>query len=153
VPSSTVLILAAGRGTRMRSATPKLAHDLCGRPLLAWPLAAARDAGASRIVVVVGADGPPAGVLDERVQIAVQERALGTADAVAAAAALIDRDGVTIVISGDVPLVAPDLLRALADAHAASGAAATMVTTVLEDPAGYGRQGPGRPLPAARGLH
>jgi bifunctional UDP-N-acetylglucosamine pyrophosphorylase/glucosamine-1-phosphate N-acetyltransferase len=139
MPSSTVLILAAGRGTRMRSATPKLAHDLCGRPLLAWPLAAARDAGASRIVVVVGADGPPAGVLDEQVEIAVQERALGTADAVAAATALIERDGVTIVLSGDVPLVAPDLLRALADAHRASGAAATMVTTVLEDPGGYGR--------------
>jgi bifunctional UDP-N-acetylglucosamine pyrophosphorylase/glucosamine-1-phosphate N-acetyltransferase len=139
VPSSTVLILAAGRGTRMRSATPKLAHDLCGRPLLAWPLAAARDAGASRIVVVVGAEGPPAGVLDEQVEIAVQERALGTADAVAAAAALIERDGVTIVLSGDVPLVAPELLRTLADVHAASGAAATMVTTVLEDPAGYGR--------------
>ncbi len=134
-----MLILAAGRGTRMRSATPKLAHDLCGRPLLAWPLAAARESGAGRIVVVVGADGPPGGVLDEGVQIAVQERALGTADAVAAAAALIERDGVTIVLSGDVPLVSPELLRELAAAHAASGAAATMVTTVLADPAGYGR--------------
>ena len=56
MPALTVVILAAGRGTRMRSNTPKLAHDLCGRPLLAWPLEAARAAGAGRIVVVVGGD-------------------------------------------------------------------------------------------------
>jgi bifunctional UDP-N-acetylglucosamine pyrophosphorylase/glucosamine-1-phosphate N-acetyltransferase len=69
----------------------------------------------------------------------VQERPLGTADAVAAAAPAIGRDDVAIVLSGDVPLVEAGLLRELAGAHAASGAAATMLTTVLEDPSGYGR--------------
>jgi len=162
MPAVTVVILAAGRGTRMRSATPKLAHDLCGRPLLAWPLAAARAAGAARVVVVIGpggdlietigaaapaapaAGGDPSaaagsGAWGDGVELAVQREPLGTADAVASAAAAIDRDGVVIVLAGDVPLVAPELLRALAEAHEASGAAATMVTARLDDPSGYGR--------------
>ncbi len=137
--ASTVVILAAGRGTRMHSATPKLAHELCGRPLLAWPVAAAQAAGAGRVVVVVGADDALAELIGEGVEVAVQQQALGTADAVAAAAGLIDRDGVVIVLAGDVPLVEADLLRELGDQHRASDAVATMVTAVLGDPAGYGR--------------
>ena len=139
MPASTVVILAAGRGTRMRSATPKLAHELCGRPLLAWPVEAALAAGAARVVVVVGADDGLAGLLGEGVEVAVQQQPLGTADAVAAAAGLIDRDGVVIVLAGDVPLVEAELLRELGDQHRASDAVATMVTAVLADPAGYGR--------------
>jgi bifunctional UDP-N-acetylglucosamine pyrophosphorylase/glucosamine-1-phosphate N-acetyltransferase len=144
--SDTVVILAAGRGTRMRSATPKLAHELCGRPLLTWPLEAARDATEGRIVVVVGPDDGLAGTIDAwrdraggRLELAIQPEALGTADAVAAAADLIERDGVVIVLAADVPLVGADVLRELAAAHRASGAAATMLTAVLDDPRGYGR--------------
>ena len=75
MPSSTVVILAAGRGTRMRSATPKLAHDLCGRPLLAWPLAAARDAGAQpRSSSSSAATGRPVACSATDVEIAVQEQ-------------------------------------------------------------------------------
>jgi bifunctional UDP-N-acetylglucosamine pyrophosphorylase/glucosamine-1-phosphate N-acetyltransferase len=138
----TVVILAAGRGKRMRSSRPKLAHDLCGRPLLAWPVQAARAAGARRLVVVVGPDDGLAEVLGELgdgVETAVQPQPLGTADAVVSAAGRIERDAVVIVLSGDVPLVEPELLRALADAHTAAHAAATMVTAVLGDPRGYGR--------------
>ena len=138
----TVVILAAGRGTRMRSAKPKLAHDLCGRPLLAWPVQAAKDAGAERVIVVVGPDDELGGVLGDSVEgleQAVQSEPLGTADAVSAAAARIERDAVVIVLAGDVPLVEPELLRDLAAAHARAGAAATMVTAVLADPSGYGR--------------
>jgi bifunctional UDP-N-acetylglucosamine pyrophosphorylase/glucosamine-1-phosphate N-acetyltransferase len=147
--ASTVVILAAGRGTRMRSATPKLAHDLCGQPLLAWPVRAARAAGARRVVLVVGPADMCAGTLAEPpdalpawaegVEVAVQREALGTADAVAAAAGKIDRHGVVIVLAGDVPLIEPELLRELGTAHAASKAVATMVTAVLDDPRGYGR--------------
>src|SRR5579871_3543715 len=113
MPFSTVVILAAGRGTRMRSATPKLAHDLCGQPLLAWPIAAARAAGAQRTIVVVGRDGPPIAELGDGVDVAVQERPLGTADAVAAAASQIERDAVVIVLAGDVPLVEAAMLQEL----------------------------------------
>jgi len=137
--ASTVVILAAGRGTRMRSATPKLAHELCGRPLLAWPVEAAQAAGARRVVVVVGPDDGLSGLLDGGVELAVQQEPLGTADAVAAAAGLIEHDDVVIVLAGDVPLVEAELLRDLGDQHRAADAVATMVTAVLADPAGYGR--------------
>ena len=143
---STVVILAAGRGTRMRSATPKLAHDLCGRPLLAWPVAAARASGARRVVVVVSPQDEPGGELIAAasgwaadLELAVQREPLGTADAVAAASGQIERDGVAIVLAGDVPLIEAELLRDLGRAHRGSDAAATMVTAVLDDPRGYGR--------------
>jgi bifunctional UDP-N-acetylglucosamine pyrophosphorylase/glucosamine-1-phosphate N-acetyltransferase len=136
---ATVVILAGGSGTRMRSAVPKLAHDLCGRPLLQWPIAAAREAGAAVIVVVVPPGDALAGVLPDDVLTAVQEVARGTADAVAAAAGAIARDAVVIVLAGDVPLIEPQLLAQLEQTHVAAGAAATMVTAVVADPSGYGR--------------
>ncbi len=102
-----VVILAAGYGTRMRSATPKLLHPLCGRPLIEWPVAAALEAGAGRVVVVQSPDGTLASVLGDRVSYAVQPQARGTADAVRCAAELIDRDAPVIVLAGDVPLITP----------------------------------------------
>ncbi len=135
----TVVILAAGQGTRMRSKLPKVLHDLCGRPLIDWSIAAAREAGARRIVVVAGPGGELAGVLDDDVVLAVQAEAHGTGDAVRAAAAEIDPDAEIVVLAGDVPLVTGRFIHELADAHAAGGAAATMATMVLADPRGYGR--------------
>ena len=123
----------------MRSSTPKLLHQLCGRAIIAWPVAAARAAGASKIVVVEGPDRPLADSLDGEVLTAVQENPLGTADAVKAAAAHIDPDGTIIVMNGDHPLVRAETLAGLAETHARSGAAATLATAVLEDPSGYGR--------------
>ncbi|MGH2915363.1 MAG: bifunctional UDP-N-acetylglucosamine diphosphorylase/glucosamine-1-phosphate N-acetyltransferase GlmU [Solirubrobacteraceae bacterium] len=136
-----VVILAAGQGTRMRSAVPKLLHPLCGRPLVSWPVRAARDCGAARVVVVDSPQRPLAPALGEGIEVAVQERPLGTADAVRAAlAALSDASvGPVIVINGDAPLVTAQTLRGLADAHARNGAAATIATMVLDDPSGYGR--------------
>ena len=86
VPEPTVVILAAGEGTRMRSAVPKVLHPLCGRPLIAWPVQAARDAGAGRVIVV---DNPKRRLEDhlpDGVEVAIQEEPRGTGDAVAAAA-------------------------------------------------------------------
>ena len=135
----------------MRSATPKLLHPICGRPMIGWPVAAARAAGASKIVVVdnprrrlepelVRPDADPsAAPATAAVVVAIQEQPRGTADAVAAAAPEFAGAGTVIVVNGDVPLIAPDTLRALAQAHAASGLAATMATVVLADPSGYGR--------------
>jgi bifunctional UDP-N-acetylglucosamine pyrophosphorylase/glucosamine-1-phosphate N-acetyltransferase len=123
----------------MRSAVPKLLHPLCGRPMVGWPVAAARDAGAAKIVVVDGPDLSLAPSLEDDVVVSVQARPLGTADAVRAAAEQIDPDGTVVVLSGDVPLITPQTIRGLAQAHARSGAAATIVTAVLADPTGYGR--------------
>ncbi|HEY5197649.1 MAG TPA: bifunctional UDP-N-acetylglucosamine diphosphorylase/glucosamine-1-phosphate N-acetyltransferase GlmU [Solirubrobacteraceae bacterium] len=135
----TVVILAAGVGSRMRSNLPKVLHDLCGRPMVAWPIAAAVEAGVGRVVVVGGPGRELEGHLPEGVRLAVQAQARGTGDAVRAAAAEIDRDGDVIVLSGDVPLVTAEFIAGLAGAHAASRAAATMATMVLPDPTGYGR--------------
>jgi bifunctional UDP-N-acetylglucosamine pyrophosphorylase/glucosamine-1-phosphate N-acetyltransferase len=132
VNAPIVVILAAGQGTRMRSRTPKVLHDLCGQPMIAWPVAAAREAGAERIVVVDGPQQPLAPMLGEEVEIAVQPEPNGTGGAVAAAAQSIRPDRPDVVLSGDVPLVS-------AQAHAGQGAAATVATTTLDDPAGYGR--------------
>jgi bifunctional UDP-N-acetylglucosamine pyrophosphorylase/glucosamine-1-phosphate N-acetyltransferase len=135
----TIVILAAGQGTRMRSATPKVLHPLCGRPLVLWPVEAARAAGAGRIIVVDSAARPLAGHLPDDVVLAVQEQPNGTADAVEAAVAAMPEDGPVVILSGDVPLVTADFIRDLLDAHAESGAAGTMATMELDDPAGYGR--------------
>ena len=139
VAAPVVVILAAGQGTRMRSATPKLLHEVCGRAIIAWPVAAARAAGARRIVVVEGPERPLGATLDGEVTFAVQEQPRGTADAVRAAAAHIDPASTVIVLNGDHPLITGGTLTGLAEAHARSGAAATLATAVLEDPSGYGR--------------
>jgi bifunctional UDP-N-acetylglucosamine pyrophosphorylase / glucosamine-1-phosphate N-acetyltransferase len=135
----TVVILAAGKGSRMRSALPKVLHALCGRPLVHWPIHAARDAGAGRIVVVDAATRPLDGHLPEDVVLAVQERPNGTADALEAALPAVPEDGAVVVLSGDVPLVTAAFVRDLLSAHAAAGAAATMATMVLDEPGEYGR--------------
>ena len=139
VAAPVVVILAAGQGTRMRSAIPKLLHEVCGRAIIAWPVAAARAAGARRIVVVEGPERPLGATLDGEVTFAVQEQPRGTADAVRAAAAHIDPASTVIVLNGDHPLITGGTLTGLAEAHARSGAAATLATAVLEDPSGYGR--------------
>jgi bifunctional UDP-N-acetylglucosamine pyrophosphorylase/glucosamine-1-phosphate N-acetyltransferase len=143
-PAPTVLILAAGQGTRMRSATPKVLHDLCGLPMVLWPVRAALAAGAARVVVVDSPARAIEPVLPEGVELAVQPEPNGTGGAVAAAMERLDASGgpvkgTVIVLSGDVPLIDAEAVRELAEAHEHSGAPATMVTSVLADPSGYGR--------------
>lgn len=123
----------------MRSQTPKVLHEICGRPMVLWPVAAARQAGAGRVVVVDGPDRALAGVLPDGVEIAVQERANGTGGAAIAAAPHIDPDVPVAILSGDVPLVDAGSISALVQAHLASGSCATVASTVLDDPSGYGR--------------
>jgi bifunctional UDP-N-acetylglucosamine pyrophosphorylase / glucosamine-1-phosphate N-acetyltransferase len=135
----TVVILAAGKGSRMRSALPKVLHPLCGRPLVHWPIHAAREAGAGRVVVVDSAARPLDGHLPDDVVLAVQQQANGTADALESAMDAFPGDGAVVVLSGDVPLMTADFVRDLVAAHAASGAAATMATMVLDEPGEYGR--------------
>lgn len=139
VSSPTVVIMAGGQGTRMRSRVPKVLHPICGRAMALWPVHAALEAGARRVVVVGGPDRALEPVLPEGAILAVQERPLGTGDAVRSAAEHIGADETVIVLSGDVPLVTAAAIAAFARAHEASGARATMATMVLDDPTGYGR--------------
>jgi bifunctional UDP-N-acetylglucosamine pyrophosphorylase/glucosamine-1-phosphate N-acetyltransferase len=144
-PAPTVLILAAGQGTRMRSATPKVLHELCGLPMVLWPVRAALAAGAARVVVVDSPARAIEPVLPQGVELAVQPEPNGTGGAVAAAIERLDAssdgpaEGTVIVISGDVPLIGAEAVRELAEAHERNGAPATIVTSVLADPSGYGR--------------
>ena len=139
MPGLTVVILAAGQGTRMRSQTPKVLHDLCGRPLLRWPIAAALEAGAEKIVVVDSPRRALEGHLPDGVALAVQAKPNGTGGAVQAGMGEVQPGATLVVLHGDVPLVTADTIAELVGAHSEQGVAATMVTMVLEDPTGYGR--------------
>jgi bifunctional UDP-N-acetylglucosamine pyrophosphorylase / glucosamine-1-phosphate N-acetyltransferase len=139
VPAPTVVIIAAGEGTRMRSSLQKVLHPLCGRPLISWPVEAARSAGAEPVVVV---DNPKRRLEDhlpEGVVTAIQEQPNGTGDAVAAAREHIAPDATVVVMNGDVPLITPETLDDVVEAHESAGAAATITTMELDDPSGYGR--------------
>ena len=135
----TVVVLAAGEGTRMRSAVPKMLHEICGRPMVQWPIRAAIEAGAGRVVVVGGPGGELDGALPDGAELAVQREPRGTGDAVLAAAERLEGDAPVLVVNGDTPLVTPQLLAAVLQAHTSSGAAATIATVELDDPTGYGR--------------
>ena len=139
VTAPVVVILAAGQGTRMRSAVPKLLHPLCGRPIIEWSVAAARAAGAAKVVVVDGPERRLEQALNGTVSLAVQEKPLGTADALRAAIDQIGGEDTVVVVNGDAPLVTAESLRALVASHESSGAAGTIATMVLDDPSGYGR--------------
>src|SRR3954452_10176740 len=137
VSAPTVVIIAAGEGTRMRSALPKVLHPLCGRPLILWPVTAAQEAGAGTVVVV---DNPKRRLEDwlpDGVEVAVQPEPDGTGGAGAAERADSDPEATVVVINGDVPLITPEAIRALTDAHDASDASATMATMEPENPAQY----------------
>jgi bifunctional UDP-N-acetylglucosamine pyrophosphorylase/glucosamine-1-phosphate N-acetyltransferase len=123
----------------MHSRTPKALHELCGRPMALWPVCAAQRAGASRVVVVDAPQKSLEAVLPEGVVLAVQSQPDGTGGAVRAASSHIEPERTVVVLSGDVPLVSSEAIASLASAHEQSGAAATLVSTILGDPAGYGR--------------
>ena len=132
--------MAAGRGTRMRSRLPKVLHPLCGRPMLLWSIQAARDAGAERIVVVLGGEADQVReALPPGVGYAIQDPPAGTGDAVMKARESLAGAEHVIVLSGDHPLLDGNFIRSLAQRHTSSGATATVTTRELEDPGQYGR--------------
>jgi bifunctional UDP-N-acetylglucosamine pyrophosphorylase/glucosamine-1-phosphate N-acetyltransferase len=132
--------MAAGEGTRMRSSTPKMLHPVCGRPMVAWPILAAREATGAEWVVAI--DSPKENSvpgLPDKVRIVTQPEPDGTGGAVRAALPLIEEAETVLVLSGDVPLISPETISGLLAAHEASGAAATMLTIELDDAGSYGR--------------
>jgi bifunctional UDP-N-acetylglucosamine pyrophosphorylase / glucosamine-1-phosphate N-acetyltransferase len=123
----------------MRSKTPKLLHEVCGLPMISWTVAAARDAGAGKIVVVDAPGEPLRPALGDDIVTVIQQEALGTADALRAAQEHIDHDASVVVLTGDAPLITAETVAALSQAQRESGAAATILTATFEDPTGYGR--------------
>lgn len=138
-----VVILAAGKGKRMRSKTPKVLHPLLGRPMVRYPVEAAKESGAERVVVVIGhqAEAVREALEDAGVAFAHQETPLGTAHALAQARPLLeDFDGAVVVASGDTPLLRPETIRALVRAlEEAGGAGMALLSFEAKDPTGYGR--------------
>jgi bifunctional UDP-N-acetylglucosamine pyrophosphorylase/glucosamine-1-phosphate N-acetyltransferase len=148
MPTATALVLAAGKGTRMKSDLPKVLHALAGRPMIHYPVRAALDAGAARVVVVVGhgraeVERYLAATFGERVTIAVQEEQLGTGHAAKVGlAAVTDAppDSPVLILYGDTPLVSAAHLRLLVDALDRSARCPlSMLVATPDDPSGYGR--------------
>jgi len=138
-----VVVLAAGKGTRMKSAVPKLLHQAHGLPLIEHVIRTASALQPASIIVVVGHQaellraGTPA---HDRMAFTVQEPQLGTGHALLQAEPFLrGARGTLVLLSGDVPLLRAETVRSLVARHEERGAAATVVTAALEDPAGYGR--------------
>jgi bifunctional UDP-N-acetylglucosamine pyrophosphorylase/glucosamine-1-phosphate N-acetyltransferase len=138
-----VVVLAAGKGTRMKSALPKVLHRVAGRPMIEYVLGTAAGLQPASITVVVGHQ---AETLEQALSrhsgltFVVQEPQLGTAHALLQAEpALAGKRGTLILLSGDVPLLTESTLKTLTERHTSTQAAATVVTATVDNPRGYGR--------------
>ena len=131
--------MAAGEGTRMRSSLPKVLHPVCGRPMVAWPVLAAREAGAGRVAVIVSPGQDLSAALPPGVETVVQPQPDGTGGAVRAALDLIRRSEHVIVLNADHPLISAAMLNELLAAHRDAGAVATVLSVEVDDPGSYGR--------------
>ena len=131
--------MAAGQGTRMRSSMPKPLHQVCGRAMVAWPVLAARAAGAARVAAIVSPDRDLTPGLPEGTETIVQPEADGTGGAVRAAHDLVRDSETVVVLSGDHPLIKTEVISALLETHRAAEAAATVMSVELDDPGSYGR--------------
>lgn len=138
---TAAIVLAAGAGTRMKSKKPKVAHEVLGQPLVRWVVNAAKEAGASRIVGVVGhCRDRVEPLFAGDAEIVVQAEQRGTADAVASCAdALAGFDGSLVVLSGDCPLITPETISALVRMREEHDAAVVVLTMQMDNPFGYGR--------------
>lgn len=135
------VILAAGEGTRMKSKLYKVLHPVCGKSMIRHVVDQTVQLGTDRVVTVVGrgADAVRA-ELGDSVEYAMQEQQLGTAHAVMQAESLLGAEnGITVVLYGDTPLITKNTIEALIDNHEKNGAKATILSSIVENPNGYGR--------------
>jgi len=139
--SLAAVILAAGKGTRMKSKAPKVLHKICGSSMLSYVLDSVAAAGVEQKIVVVGFGADLVTLeVEGRGQVALQEQQLGTAHALLQAGPLLrDFDGQLLVLCGDTPLIESATLVRLVESHRAQGAVVTVLTAEVEDPTGYGR--------------
>jgi len=134
------IILAAGRGTRMKSALPKVMHELLGVPMINYCLDLVRSAGVSRIFTVIGYKKELVKDALKGVEVVVQRQLLGSGDAVnTACRALKGYSGDILVVCGDTPLIEKSAIKELVEKHKASRCGATILTAELKNPGGYGR--------------
>lgn len=136
-----VIVLAAGQGTRMKSKLFKVMHPVMGRPMVGHVVQAALDAEVDQVFTITGVGAEVVkDYLQDKSEYVYQEEQLGTAHAVEQARALLeDKDGTTLVLSGDTPLLQADTIRKLMDFHEEQQAKATVLTAMADDPFGYGR--------------
>ncbi|MDX2127658.1 MAG: sugar phosphate nucleotidyltransferase [Chloroherpetonaceae bacterium] len=142
----SIIVMAAGKGTRMKSELPKVLHPIAGRPMIHFVIDTALSLNPSKIVIIVGhlAESVKESIQQEFQSVvlnyALQSPQLGTGHAVMQAQKPLEGlEGNVIVLSGDVPLTAAETLQSLLDYHIAEKAAATVLTARLADPTGYGR--------------
>lgn len=138
----TIIVLAAGMGTRMRSAMPKVLHLLAGKPLIRHVLDAVVPLGSEKTVLVLGHQSGrvQSAVEGYDIEVVHQAEQRGTGHAVRQAAeAIMSASGPVMVLCADTPLLTSGTLRSLAETHTRSGAAVTVMTAMQEDPTGYGR--------------
>jgi bifunctional UDP-N-acetylglucosamine pyrophosphorylase/glucosamine-1-phosphate N-acetyltransferase len=136
----TAVLLAAGEGTRMKSTKPKVLHEAAGIPMIGWPLAALREAGADKIIVVTG-PGMQAlrDAAGEGVLFAEQTERRGTGHAAMQAAPFLTGGGCAVILPGDMPLITADTVKKVIDTAEAGGYACVLLTASYDNPTGYGR--------------
>jgi len=137
----TAVILAAGKGTRMKSNRAKVLHEVFFKPMLHHVLDSVQQAGIKQTVVIVGhqRDAVLASIADYGCTPVVQEEQLGTGHAVLCTETACQKNDQVMILCGDTPLIRPETLQAMIKAHAETDSTVTLMTTLLEDPFGYGR--------------
>ncbi|MCI0630883.1 MAG: NTP transferase domain-containing protein [Phycisphaerales bacterium] len=140
----SAIILAAGKGKRMNSDLPKVVHPVAGKPMVWWVVQACRESGADPIVLVIGHGGEAVrkvlGDSGGDTRYAIQDEQLGTGHATLCASdAMKSFDGDVLVLAGDGPLIRASTIRIMHAKHIETDAAATLATSTIPDPTGYGR--------------
>ncbi|MBU1007442.1 MAG: NTP transferase domain-containing protein, partial [Candidatus Omnitrophica bacterium] len=137
-----MIILAAGEGTRMKSSTPKVLHPICGKPMIKYPIDAAKAIGVEKIIAVVGHKSDLVEKSLPEVKCVKQDRLLGTGDAVMKTQKMILKDknvDSVLILCGDTPLLTPETLNKAVQRHLSARSACTLLTADLKNPTGYGR--------------
>lgn len=135
------VILAAGKGTRMKSDLPKVIHTINGKCLVDYVIEAARDTGAEEVCLVVGYkhEQVEQEIVHKDVTFVLQPQQLGTGHAVKCAKNFLGEDGYTMILFGDTPLITSTTLKRMLKHHIANGNAVTVLSAMVDNPAGYGR--------------
>lgn len=134
------LILAAGQGTRMKSNTSKVLHKVLGKPLVAYPMKAAKEVGAREVCLIVGHKAEDVKKeLGEDVSYVLQKEQLGTGHAVMQAMSFIESADEILILCGDTPLVTADTLKGMVDFHHENNNSLTVLSAIMKDSTGYGR--------------